>query len=425
MIRNLLIAVAAIALVSCSVSKKMNHVAQKAIFSNKHFESAHSGIAIYDPAAGKFLYDYQSDKYFVPASNTKLTSCYLAMKYLSDSIAGIQYQQINDSTVLIAGTGDPTVLHPDFQKQPVFDFLKNFKEIHVFASGFDDYLGNGWAWNDYIDDYSAPRSSMPLYGDFVRIQNKKGRISAEPSYFNSSLFASGNISGGMSVSRPWDRNLFTIARGRSQQIDVPFIPADSTIGSLLEDTLHSRIIFGNQQPQGTNFVYTQPLDTMLAIMMHRSDNFFAEQSLLMVSRKLIGVMDDRQIIKKILETDFKDLPQVPGWADGSGLSRYNLFTPQDFVIILNKMKNEFGMERMKAILPTGGTGTLSSLYKNEKGYIFAKTGTLNGVVALSGYLITKKNKLLIFSFLVNNHRSNSSDIRKGVEQFLIGIRNKN
>ena len=60
-------------------------------------------------------------------------------------------------------------------------------------------------------------------------------------------------------------------------------------------------------------------------------------------------MNDEKIIDTLLKTDFKDLPQKPRWVDGSGLSRYNLFTPQDFVAILNKMKNEFGMERIKVI----------------------------------------------------------------------------
>ena len=160
-------------------------------------------------------------------------------------------------------------------------------------------------------------------------------------------------------------------------------------------------------------------------MMYRSDNFFAEQSLLMVSTKLLDVMNDEKIIDTLLKTDFKDLPQKPGWVDGSGLSRYNLFTPQDFIAILNKMKNEFGMERIKNILPTGGTGTLSNYYKAESGYIFAKTGTLSGVVALSGFLYTKKNKLLIFSVLVNNHQSNATNIRRAVEKFIEEVRNKN
>ena len=157
-------------------------------------------------------------------------------------------------------------------------------------------------------------------------------------------------------------------------------------------------------------------------MMHRSDNFFAEQSLMMVSNELLGLMNDARIIDTILKTDFRDLPQRPRWADGSGLSRYNLFTPQDFVAILNKMKNEFGMERIKEIFPTGNEGTLTNYYKTENGFIYAKTGTLSGVVALSGFLYTKRNKLLLFSVLVNNHRAPATDVRRAVEKFVQEVR---
>jgi D-alanyl-D-alanine carboxypeptidase/D-alanyl-D-alanine-endopeptidase (penicillin-binding protein 4) len=160
-------------------------------------------------------------------------------------------------------------------------------------------------------------------------------------------------------------------------------------------------------------------------MMHRSDNFFAEQSLLMVSDERLGYMSDAKIIDSLLKTDFKDLPQRPRWADGSGLSRYNLFTPQDFVFILSKMKNEFGMERIKVIFPTGGEGTISNYYKADSNYIFAKTGTLSGVVAFSGFLYTKKGKLLIFSTLVNNHQASSTAIRRAVEKFIHQLRIKN
>jgi D-alanyl-D-alanine carboxypeptidase/D-alanyl-D-alanine-endopeptidase (penicillin-binding protein 4) len=88
------------------------------------------------------------------------------------------------------------------------------------------------------------------------------------------------------------------------------------------------------------------------------------------------------------------------------------------------MKNDFGMERMKRILPTGNTGTLSNYYKNEVGYLYAKTGSLSGVVALSGYLYTKKNKLLLFSVLVNNHNTAAAIVRRAVEKFIEGIREK-
>jgi len=164
---------------------------------------------------------------------------------------------------------------------------------------------------------------------------------------------------------------------------------------------------------------------MFTPMMHRSDNFYAEQTLMMVSNKLFGYMDEQKLIDTLLKTELKEFPQKPKWVDGSGLSRYNLFTPEDFVWLLNKMKDEFGLERLKIILPTGNEGTLRNYYKNEAGFIFAKTGTLSGHVALSGFLVTSKNKLLIFSIQVNNHYTSATAVRRAVEQFLQKLRREN
>ena len=86
------------------------------------------------------------------------------------------------------------------------------------------------------------------------------------------------------------------------------------------------------------------------------------------------------------------------------------------------MKNEFGWDRVKNILPTGGTGTLPSYYKKDSSFIYAKTGTLSNNCALSGYLISKKGKFLIFSILVNNYQSGATPVRRAVEKFLQGIR---
>ena len=90
------------------------------------------------------------------------------------------------------------------------------------------------------------------------------------------------------------------------------------------------------------------------------------------------------------------------------------------LLILNKMKNEFGMERIKVIFPTGGEGTISSYYKADSGYIYGKTGTLSGVVAFSGFLYTKKGKLLIFSTLVNNHQASAYRCKKGGGEIFAG-----
>ena len=86
------------------------------------------------------------------------------------------------------------------------------------------------------------------------------------------------------------------------------------------------------------------------------------------------------------------------------------------------MQQEFGMQRIAGIFPTGGVGTLKSYYNNIPGQIYAKTGTLSGVVALSGFIQANSGKWLIFSILVNNHRTTPTIVRKAMEQFLLKVK---
>ncbi|MBL7761932.1 MAG: D-alanyl-D-alanine carboxypeptidase [Chitinophagaceae bacterium] len=422
----ILLFLSCIFLCSCSISKRIAKSA-KTFINDESLVNAHAGISIYDASSNKYLFNYQGNKYFVPASNTKIPTCYAAMKYLGDSLVGLQYNIINESTVDIAGTGDPTFLCSDFKRQPVYDFLKKFKTIVYKGEIYTDFLGSGWSWGDYKQYYMAQRSELPMYGNVVTISFKgKDELKISPFYFRNNIEVAGTIDSGFAVDKPWDNNRFFISNGGQKESKVPYNPNIGTIVDLLADTLKAAtdIDFLGSFPSSPSIIYSQPTDSLLKPMMYNSDNFFAEQSLLMVSKKLLNEMTDSKIIDTLLKTDFKDLPQKPNWADGSGLSRYNLFTPQDFVFILNKMKDEFGMKRVQTIFPTGNTGTLEGRYKNESGYIFAKTGTLSGVVSLSGFLYTKKNKLLIFSVLVNNHNGSATEVRNAIERFISGLRKK-
>lgn len=418
------LAFAGLTLNSCSISKKIDKTAKTGILKDPAFVPAFTGISIYEPARGKYWYNHLEDKYFVPASNTKIVSIYAAMKHLGDSIEGIKYRVINDSTVVIRSTGDPTFLHPDYENQPVFDFLKKFKNIQIERPVFSRFMGTGWAWGDYMEYYSAQRSAMPIYGNVVNVKTTgQNKLTISPSYFNQKSTFTGNIQNGFSVFKPWDANEFTFNPGTTKLKNIPFKPDNNTLLELLKDTLNSNITFIEDAGVTDKIIYSQPLDSMLKPLMYRSDNFFAEQTLLLVSDKLFGYLNERSVIDSLLKSDLKSLPLYPRWADGSGLSRYNHFSPRDFIAILLKMKEEIGMDRIKTIFATGGTGTISSYYLEDAGFIYAKTGTLNGVVALSGFLTTKKNKELIFSVLVNHHNTESTDIRKGVEQFIQNLRN--
>jgi serine-type D-Ala-D-Ala carboxypeptidase/endopeptidase (penicillin-binding protein 4) len=430
-------------LFSCSTQRQLSKAANTALFQDSTVQHAHVGISLFDVSGNKYLYGHNAKKYFVPASNTKLFSCYAALKYLGDSLPGIKYWE-NDTALYLVGTGDPSLLQPEFKKNPVIDFLqRSNKNIYITDVNWKaNALGAGWSWSDYNDNYMAERSALPVYGNLIHwVQEKnENATSSEGVPDQASIYSIPEINwkvrfAGITrkaffVQRSRDENVFLITEGteKKKEQDVPFITHGiQSALELLPDTIGKQITYLPEQktlPASLRTIMSQPTDSLLRPMMYRSDNFYAEQSLLMVSQVKLGEINDAKIIDTLLKTDLSDLPQKPRWVDGSGLSRYNLFTPNDFVVLLQKMQREIGMKRLQAILPTGGKGTLANLYKQDSNYIFAKTGTLSGVVALSGYLYTRKNKLLIFSILINNHTGSAGTIRSRVESFLTGIRNR-
>ncbi len=414
-------------LTACGVQK-----AQKTLLASAPLKGAHIGIAVYNESNDTWVDRYQSDHYFTPASNTKIQSCYLGMKYLKDSIPGWNFAENKDSIFLMP-LGDPSFLHPDFSYQPVAALIKNTKKQVVLCTPFikDQFeaYGRGWAWDDYPEDYQPERNRLNIYGNVVTVYKKENGIQVKPSFFtkNQKLPAAYTLWSREKLSNQFFPKSDTI---KDTEHQVPFITGNnySIAKALIEDSLHPyyplAIQKGWNQPS-TKVIKTVATDSLLKIMMNRSDNFFAEQILLMTSEQVLGKMDDAAIIDTILKTDFSNFPQKPEWADGSGLSRFNLTTPENYIALLQKMEKEFPMDRIQAIFAKGGKGTLAAYYKNIPGVLYAKTGTLGNQIALSGYIITNKGTKLLFSVLVGNHVSPTTyPVRHAVEEYLTAIMHK-
>jgi D-alanyl-D-alanine carboxypeptidase/D-alanyl-D-alanine-endopeptidase (penicillin-binding protein 4) len=82
-------------------------------------------------------------------------------------------------------------------------------------------------------------------------------------------------------------------------------------------------------------------------------------------------------------------------------------------------------DRLFKLLAVGGkSGTLKNWHKTEVPYIFGKTGSLSNNRALSGFLISKKNRILIFCFMNNNFTSSGIEVRTRMEKILKQVHDK-
>lgn len=413
---------------ACSVSRKVHNQAVDLLLADSLVQQAHTGICLYEPATGRYWLRHQDDHYFLPGSNVKLFTLYAALQYLGDSLPGLRYRTAANGTVEVLPTGDPTLLSARFPIQPVPAFLQRQRRVMIRWPDAPLPFGKGWAWDDVSYGFMPARSALPLYENKMLVRRDAGgQLSVMPGLLNNNLPLTGQ------QSERWPGNLFP-AVGLPADAGtalVPFANDAATATRLLRDTLGAVSIADpdstDEQPwpnRKFTVIRTQPLDSVLRYMMLHSDNFYAEQLLLMSANEYLGRMDEAALIDTLLKTELRGLHDKPVWVDGSGLSRYNLCTPRSLVALLDTLRNVWGLERIQRLLPTGGEGTLKNYFNNDSGYIFAKTGTLSNQWALSGYLLTRQNRLLLFSVLINNAPGRVAILRKATERFLSAIRDQ-
>ena len=406
-------------LAGCASSKSRISKSISDSLVDKKTENYFTGILIFDPQNGDTLYNQNAKKYFTPASNTKIFTLYSSLKLLPEKIPTLKYLAKNDS-LYFEGTGDPTLFHPYFQDSTAIDFLKDKKNIALCMNNFQDAkYGPGWSWDDYHYYYQVERVGFPLYGNVVTLFNFPDKT-ISPDIFRDSV-----IDLGFKINRESEKNRFYFSPRRKDTAEIPFRTDSTLTRKILERALGKKVKVIDRIPDGEKTIlYSVSTDSVLKRMMHESDNFLAEQLLILASSTLSDTLSGQRTRKYVVDSLLRDLKQQPRWVDGSGLSRYNLFTPESMVQVLLKMYREIPLERLFDFFPEGGvSGTLEDWYPgNPEPYIIAKTGSLGNNHCLSGYLLTKSGKTLIFSFMNNHFRRPSSEIKMRMQRIFEEIR---
>lgn len=396
---------------------KSAHVAKKIIkhFDTDFYDNQFTGLLIYDPKTKDTILNYNGDKYFTPASNTKIFTLYTALQVLTDKIPAFKYH-IDRDTITIQGTGDPTFLHPFFQDSTALKMVQNFKKVNLILNNLaDDKYGPGWAWEDYDTYFSPERSSFPMYGNVVTVNNPDSLQSIPKVVENHVQYSS------TKNARDFNANNFYYNPKSNKTVEIPMVIDSLLVAELWNSILPGKVFITNYSPKKRNLIaYSVHSDSLYKRMMYESDNFLAEQILILSSSTLSDTLNTNKIRNFILENQLKDLKQKPRWVDGSGLSRYNLFTPTSFVQVLTKLYADVPRNRLFNLFPVGGEfGTLKNWYVgNPKPYIYAKSGTLGNNYSLSGYLITNSGKILIFSFMNNHFTKPTVEVKSNMQSIL-------
>ena len=396
---------------------------------NGAFFKHHVGFVVYDLQKDSTLLSYQDANYFVAASNAKLFTFYTSLKTLGDSIPSFLYEVRNDS-LIIWGTGDPSFLNPAFSSKQSYDFLMAHQgKIFFSPTNFSGtFYGKGWSWDDYNDDYMAEISPFPIYGNLAQFAFKTvSKLSVMPSYFSDKTYP---INGRekFEVVRQLEQNQFGIPLSPVPPMAfrqwVPFKTSHALTAKLLSDTLHREVqVLEVPLPSTAKKMYATSGDSLYKQMLFQSDNFVAEQLMLMNANALAGELNVSKGIDSVQKKWLSDLPDVLKWVDGSGLSRYNLTTPRTLIAVLKKLYQTLPEERLFRLLPAAGqSGTIKRLVPaTNQPYIFAKSGSMGGIYNLSGYLITKTGRRMAFSFMNNNIIDSLSAVRKGIALYLTSI----
>ncbi len=408
---NLLFLLFVLHLLACTPAQRIN----RSMRNSSLFKEAFTGYKIIDLSTGRTISRQQSQRYFTPGSNVKLLTLYTCLHQLPDSLVAFRWQ-VQDTCTIYQGMADPSHLHPKFvawhRSRLPHRSAANYLDV---SNWHGQPYGSGWMWDDLNTAFSAPMSAMPVFGNTAIVSKINKEWVIEPS---SAQFPVKYQKG---LDRPLrqmlnDTLLLPLHFEAGAKTYIPFWSPDDV--TMRTHKLLPLPAYRSPSKSKWKTVYSTPIDTVLRYMMQESDNFFAEQLLLQCAGLWADSLNTDLAIQAANRSWFQTHPTPPYWVDGSGLSHYNLLTPDFMTWLLSDLWKSYDHQRILGLLAAGGvSGTLAHRYKSPEGkpYVFAKTGTLRGVHSLSGYLQTRRGRWLAFSFMHNNYLGSSARYRDEME----------
>ena len=412
------------------------------------------GYVVYDPKTNKIVSSYNETTALVPASTTKLLTTETAINLLGEDfrwITQLEYSgEIDADGVLngnlyIVGSGDPTLGTGKAGSARygaiVNDFIfaisegKGIKKINgdiiiqnaLFKENKNTFLPENIVWmeqNNYYLPVGSTKDIEPRNEKLIATASKNN-IGNQKKFYYVSPYANKIVFADEFTGSSYTTNL----------PDAPSYLANSLRTNLIKSKLpiSGKVITKNAdldaEPRKLITAYKSPtLAEIIYDTNKRSDNATAEALLRMVGFQKKGdqsLETGRAVVTEHLTNSGFDVEGL-NYYDGSGLSRTNKVTPIAQVKFLTSLMKTKYYNSFFNSLPVGGEdGTLKRMFNDSpaSGQVFAKTGTLNKVKTLAGFIKTNSGKTLVFSILINNYAGSVSQVKGKMEDLLEPVLN--
>ena len=435
---------------------------------------AHASVSVnvIDIETNKTIISHNPKLRLATASTAKLFSTSTALEVLGKDFraktrmyydGNIDSMGVLHGNIWIRGGGDPSFGSKYFPKEkPVFDeWVNAIKKLGIKkidgaiigdASEFD-YNGapDGWSWSDLGNYYGAGASGLTIHDNLIELHfktsSKVGRVSritktvpvvpglkfknyvlssqkrGDNSYIYGAPFSLDRfITGTLPVSNndfivkgslpdpelQFANELFIAINNQSIAINAGY-KAIRTIDREKFKNDYSKMVLIHTHKG-------EKLIDILKITNHKSINLYAEHMLYLISHQKnnFGSIEGGL---KIIQSKWSEEKGFHGLKvkDGSGLSRTNAISSENYTTLLYWMNLSKKAESFFSTLPVAGkSGTLKSLCKGQSGQgkVFAKSGTMSGIKSYAGYIHSVSGKKYAFALIVNNHLGSTREVKR-------------
>lgn len=378
-----------------------------AIFDRPEFAGAIVAARVETPE-GKVLFERNPHLRVVPASNQKLITGAFALSRLAPDYRPETRFWRTETGLTIDSPGDPSLTFLSLSSAASQLKLPNGLPVRV-SQAYAPGIPVGWELDDLPNRYAARVSAFTVDRGGFELWAEDGRLKLLPRNYGVSIR---QVAGpGTLFYDPFKRILIypgAVPAGK-KLIDTLALPYPTADAASIFGEFDGEVAAPPARAADL-IIRGRPLSEILARCLQPSDNQLAEQLMLMAMKKRTNYTEAQGACEKFL-TETVQIPKSEVRVlDGSGMSRHNLTTASALTQLLRWQMTQPTADVYRNSLASPGLGTLAG---RLDGIAFSgKTGSLDAVAALSGYLQTEDGREVVVSFVSNHHVCPNATVRQ-------------